>query len=198
MQKLTENLSLKLLSLGIAFIIWTFITNTINPMVSGFVSVPVSIENESYILNQNKTYVVIDSRIIKVTYMVKSDSQTMIRQNDFKVYVDLKDLESTNSLPIHVTVSSDKEDYISNVLPEPQFLHVEIDDVSRNEFEVQYDLRGDVGLEHSVGSVILSPNVVYVSGSDVSVDNVDRVSIEIPLNDKEEMFSGVYHQAPLR
>lgn len=192
MKRLTDNIPIKLLSLGIGIILWVFITNTVNPVVSGFVSVPVTIENEDYILSQNKTYIVIDSRVIKVTYKVKSDLQTRIRQSDFKVYVDLKDLDTTNLLPIHVNVlSNDVEGYISNVLPEPQVLHVELDDMLRREFEVHYDIRGDIGGAHSVGSVILSPNIVYVSGSNTAVDNIEHVSIEIPLNEREESFSGV-------
>jgi hypothetical protein len=168
-----------------------FINNVINPMVSGFVSVPVSIENENYILEQNKTYVIVDSRVIRVTYIVKSNAQTLIRQNDFKVYVDLKDLETTNRLPIHVQTLNDVDSYISNVLPEPQYLHVELADVLRNEFTVGYEVVGDAGPGHSVGSVILSPNVVYVSGSNVAVDNIGEVKIDIPLGNNEETFSGI-------
>lgn len=191
MKRLTENIHIKLLSLGLAFILWIFITNSINPMVSGFVNVPVTIENEDYILEQNKTYTVIDSRIIKVTYKVQSNAQTNVRQSDFKVFVDLKDLETTNSLPIHVTPLNDVDTFISNILPEPQVLHVELDNVARSEFAVQYNIRGDVGAGHSVGNVILSPSVVYVSGSKAAVDSIDRISIEIPLSDREETFSGV-------
>ena len=116
MKKLTENFSIKLLSFGIALILWMFINNVINPVVSGFVSVPISIENENYILDQNKTYVIVDSRVVKVTYVVKSNAQTLIRQNDFKVYVDLKDLETTNRLPIHVQTLNDVESYVKGAM----------------------------------------------------------------------------------
>ena len=191
MKKLTENFSIKLLSFGIALILWMFITNVINPMVSGFVSVPVSIENEDYILDQNKTYLILDSRIVKVTYIVKSDAQTLIRQNDFKVYVDLKDLDTTDRLPIHVQTLNSVESYVSNVLPEPQYLHVELADILRNEFAVGYEVVGNAGPGHSVGSVILSPNIVYVSGSNVKVDNIGEVKIDIPLGNNEETFSGI-------
>ena len=191
MKWLTENFSIKILSLGVALIIWIFISNVTNPMVSGFVSVPVTFENENYILEQNKTYAVVDSRVVKVTYLVKSNAQTHVRQSDFKVTVDLKDLETTNKLPVRVTPLNNIDNDISNILPDPQYLHVELQNISRNEFPVEYEIKGDAGPGHSVGSVILSPNVVYISGSNVAVENIGKASIEIPLSNNEEAFSGI-------
>lgn len=191
MKKLTENFSIKLLSLGIAFILWIFITNLINPMVSGFVNVPITLENEDYILEQNKTYVVKDSRVVKINYLVKSNEQTRVRQSDFKVTVDLKDLDVTTNLPVHVTALNDIDNFISNYSAEPDHLHVELDDVSRNEYVVGYEIKGDAGAGHSVGNVILSPSVVYITGSNAAIDSIGNISIEIPLTDQEEIFSGV-------
>ena len=190
MNKIFKNISIKFLSFAIAFVAWLIIMNLKNPMVSGFVSVPVAMENEDYILSQNKTYTVLGSRVIKVNYMVQANYQTSIHQNDFNVYVDLKDLETTNSLPIHVVASEDVERHTNNIFTEPSVLQVELNDASRKEFEVQYVISGNLGEGHSLGKVFLTPNIVYISGRNEAVEEVDHVSIEIPINNREETFSG--------
>ncbi len=190
-KKITENFSIKMLSLVIAFVAWLIVTNIIDPMLSGFISVPVIIENEDYIFNQNKTYNILDSRVIRVNYKVKSTFQNSIRQNDFRVYVDLKEYDERGLLPVHIDTQNGIENNISNIEPEPSSLRIELSDVSRSEFEVQYELSGNVSEGHGVGSVILSPNIVYVSGGSEAISKINKVSINIPINNREETFSGV-------
>lgn len=191
MKKITENLPIIMLSLMIAITVWFVVMSMINPWINGFVSVHVSMENEDYILNQNKTYIVLDPRIVKVNYMVKNNEQAIVRQSDFSVYVDLKDLDSTNYLPIHAIPLNGVDSYVLNIEVEPSTLHVELDDVARHDFAIKYEIKGDTQEGHTVGSVILSPNVVYISGSNVLIENIDHVSIEIPVVNREESFSGI-------
>ena len=191
MEKIFNNIQFKFISIVVAITIWVILNSIMNPFVDGFVTAPVRFENEDYVLNQNKTYIVLDNKMVRVSYIVRAEYQTQIRQSDFNVYVDLKDLEKTNMLQITATPNKDIEDYVSNVSAEPELLHVELDDIARKEFNVKYDIRGEINRGHSIGNVILSPSVVYVSGSNVGIENIESVSIEIPINNNEEMFSGI-------
>lgn len=191
MKGLRENISIKLISLVGALILWVLIMNIINPLVNGFVNVPIEVENESFALEQDKTYNILDSRMIRITYKVNSNMQTNIKQSDFRVYIDLNDLAYTENIPIRYEVLNNADSYISNVVVNPSTLHVVLDDVSRNEFRVQYEVKGNIGPGHSIGSVILSPNIVYVAGSNVAIGNIGRVAIDIPVQNNEETFSGV-------
>ena len=184
------DISMKLLSLAIALVLWAMIMNIINPLVNGFVNLPIEVENESYALEQDKTYTILDTRVIKVSYKVNSSMQTNIRQSDFRVYIDLNDLAYTENIPVQYDLLNNVDTNISNVKLEPSTLHVVLDDVSRNEYRVQYELEGDISQGHSIGSVILSPNIVYVAGSDFSINNIDHIGITIPVRDSEETFSG--------
>ena len=191
MKKIFNNMGLKLLAFVVAAIIWFAIYLNMNPSVDGFVSVPVKVLNEEYILNQNKTYSFLDNRVVRVNYSVKSEYQTQIRQSDFEVYVDLKNLDNTDMVPVEIRQDSSVESYLWNVSVEPDVLHIALEDASRKEFEVKYDINGEISVGHSIGNVILSPNVVYVSGSNADIENIDKVSIEIPVNNNDEMFSGI-------
>lgn len=192
MKNIKTNLSMKILSLALAGILWVLIMNIINPLVNGFVNVQIQVENEAYALEQDKTYTFLDSKTARVTYKVNSNMQTNIKQSDFKVYIDLNDLAFTENIPLRYEVlNSDVDANISNVQVEPSTVHVVLDNVSRNEFRLKYDIKGNIGPGHSIGSVILSPNIVYVAGSNALVDSIDYVSIDIPIKNNEETFSGV-------
>lgn len=191
MKGLRENISIKLISLFGALILWILIMNIINPLVNGFVNVPIEIENESYALEQDKAYNILGARIVRLRYKVNSNMQTNIKQSDFKAYIDLNDLAYTENLPIRYKILNNADSYISNVVVEPATLHVVLDDVARNEFRVQYEIKGNIGRGHSIGSVILSPNIVYVAGSNIAIGNIGRVGIDIPVQNNEETFSGV-------
>ena len=199
MKKITANLSIKLISLFLAIIIWVVIMNIINPIINGHINLNVSIKNENAILEQNKTYFIIDSKPIRVSYRTQTDNQMAIKQSDFETYIDLNEIaylgdNSSNErkVAVHVIPSSEADSKISNMTYEPTELTVLIDDVLRNEYKVQYNFKGSVEPGHSIGSVLLSPNIVYVSGSNVALENISKIAIDIPVsNSSEETFSGV-------
>lgn len=197
-KKLTANLSIKLISLLVAVIIWVVIMNIINPVINGFVNLNINVKNENVVYEQNKTYFLLDSKSVRVSYKTKTDNQMNIKQSDFNAYIDLKDIEfikdtdsNEKSLTVRLDISPEIDNIISNVQIEPSELKVAIDDVLRSEYKVQYNIVGNAGQGHSVGNVILSPSVVYVSGSNVSLGIIDHLSIDIPISNSEETFSGV-------
>lgn len=191
MKSIKANLSIKILSLLIAALMWALIMNRINPLVNGFVNLPLEIQNENYVTEQDKAFTILNSRVIKVSYKVNSNMQTNVRQSDFRVYIDLKDLAYTDNLPVRYEVSNDADANVSNIQVEPSTVKVVLDDALRTEFRTQYEIKGNIGQGHSIGSVILSPNIVYVSGSKVALESIDHVSIDIPVQNNEETFSGV-------
>lgn len=190
MKRLVANLPIIMLSLIIAITLWFVVMSTTNPWINGFVNVAVTVENEDYIHNQNKTPV-FDPKIVKVYYLARNNEQAIVKQSDFRAYIDLKDLDSTSDLTVHVEALNGVDSYVTNIEAEPNTLHVVLDDVARHDFAIKYDIKGDVRDGHSVGNVILSPNIVYISGSNEKINNISRVLVEIPVNNHEETFSGL-------
>lgn len=190
MNKLSQNLPIKILSIVIAFIIWVCVRRVVTPIVNGFVDAPIQVVNEEALEKINKSYVIKGSKFCKITYMVNSDQATMIRQSDFKVYVDLNDLFTTNDLPIYCEAQNGIDKFVGNINIEPSTLRVELDDMQRKECAVKYRTKGNIEEGHSIGSVIYSPNVVYISGSDSIIKNVSHVSIDIEVDGSAETFSG--------
>ena len=190
MNNFRATLPLKILALILAIIVWVTIKNMINPIQRGFVEVPIAIENEDVITKQNKTYKILDSKMCRITYLINKDQHASVRQNDFKVYVDLDDMNENGEVSVIYNTLNDVDKYISNVDVTPDILHVSVSDAISKELKVKYIIKGDNNDEHIIGSVILSPNVVYASGSDELINNISHLSIDIPLKRNEESFSG--------
>lgn len=187
--KFTDNLSIKFLSIIIATIIWAIVTSMIRSIVSSSVNTQVSLVNEETIIKMNKTFSVKDPLLCKITYQIDQEQAGSVRQSDFRTYIDLNDLLKTNDLPIHCEVLNEADKYVMNVKVEPSTIHVVLDDVVRKEFQVEYKAVGDFDTGHSLGDVILSPSLVYISASDDIIKNIAHVSIDIPVMSHEEMFS---------
>lgn len=181
MKKFTANLSIKIISLFLAIVIWGTITNTKNPLVPGTVEVPVEVENESYVYDQNRTYKIQDSRIVSINYKTRTDTQTRIKASDFKVYIDLKDLASNDNVPIRYVTYNGVDDYISNVQIVPSTLKVTTDELIHKSFTISYKTKGKLADGRTVGNVILSPTVLYVSGSNEVINDIDKLEIDVDL-----------------
>lgn len=198
-KKLMANLSIKLLSILLAVITWATIMNIVNPIITGYVNLSVNVENENAIHEQNKTYFILDTRSVRVSYRTKTNNQMTINASDFYAYIDLNDIayvsdmtSNERKVAVQIKSSPDVDNIISNVQVEPSEVKVVIDDVSRNEYKVQYNIVGDVGAGHSVGNVLLSPNIVYVSSSNAVLESIDHIAIDIPVSKNgDETFSGI-------
>lgn len=185
------SLLIRLISFTIAVFAWATITNLIRPVVSDFISIPVTVTNEAAIKKLNKAYIVKSPLMCRVSYKIDAERQSMVRLSDFNAYVDLNDLLTTNDLPIHYETPNGIDKYISNIRIEPKTVRIVLDDAVRTEIPVLYDFSGKIDERHSIGNVILSPNVVSVSGGDEVLKNISHVSISIPISNQDDNFTGV-------
>lgn len=194
MKKFTSNLSLKLISLFMAVVVWAAIMNIIDPVTTGQVSLHLEVKNADYISNQNKSYTILGAGNITVKYKVKTKSQSQISENDFKVYVDLKDLELGEDIKVYYDYLNKNrvDEKISDIQVEPQTVKVVIEDKLQSNYPVKYDLKGKLASSRTIGNIILSPDVVYVSGSKEMIGKIDHVGIDIDLSlaNNEDSFSG--------
>ena len=103
-KKLKQNLLIKFISVVIAFVVWLLVANAKNPIVNNFVNVEVNVINEAEIYKLNKSYMVHSPRTCKIQYKINADQSALVRQGDFKAYIDLADLLTSNDIPIQFEV----------------------------------------------------------------------------------------------
>ena len=63
-EKLTNNLGLKFLSIGLAIFAWFMVVNVVNPLVVDSEEVPVEMINEDILSRANLTYEIIGKKTV--------------------------------------------------------------------------------------------------------------------------------------
>ncbi len=188
-EKLTNNLTLKVLSVFLAFFIWLAVVNISNPDIEGTKEVPLEVENESVLKASGKTYELLnDKNTVTVEYKVRTLDSGSVSASDFRAYIDLADMwEPTGSVPVKV---ESKNSRIKDVTARPGVIRVQTEDIQRKPFDisVKYEGTEEDGYQH--GAVTISPSYVYVSGPVSLVGQISNVGIVINIDGANSDLSG--------
>lgn len=183
-----NNITLKILSLGIAFIAWILIINIDDPVrTKKFYKIPVNIQNESVITSLNKVYEVIEGDYINITVKGKRSIVDNLRATDFKATADLSNLSSVNAVPIKASFIKDTSgveiiEGINNTL------RITLEDVAESQFKVGYNLNGSIADGYYISEVKLRPNLIRVSGGETIISKLNQVKIEIDISGISDNF----------
>lgn len=191
-ERLINNLSLKILSIFLAFFVWIAVINVSNPEVSRSKEIVLEIENEQVLTQAKKTYELVGKTTVTVTYDVRARDEYKIRNSDFRAYIDLAELyDVTGSVPIRVEVLNNKE-LISNVSAKSGTMRVDTEDLQRKRFDLQIVSSGEPADGYAVDSITLEPDYVYVTGPTSLVGQISYAGVELlDLNGIEGDVTGV-------
>jgi len=178
--KLLNNLSLKLLSLAIAIVLWLIIVNYDNPYKTRTITgIPVEIVNEDTILSNDMIYSVVGNSTISVRVRAPRKTAEALKASDFKATADFKDLYTlTNQVPITVTCSNSRVTADEITLLQ-QSLEIEIEDIETRIMEVQPVITGTPSDGYQVGTVTCSPSSVRVTAPVSFLDQISYVGVPI-------------------
>lgn len=171
-KKMTENIGLKLISLGLAFLMWLFVISIENPVMNmSFSSIPITIENSDVMEAQGKAFELSDSSH-SVTVTVKAERSVLseLSRDNIKATVDMTELDG-NRVPIDVKVTR-YSDRVQSVSPSKEFANVIIEDLAYSQFRIQVEPTGNVMDGYSIGNTSLQNNVVRVSGPESIVSSI--------------------------
>lgn len=174
----TENLSLKGISLILAFMIWLMVVNISKPEISDSKSVQLDVKNQNIFEEDSKTWSV-DRTNVNITYNVRSDVRSSISSSDFYAYIDLSDYSITGSVPVYVEVLNGKETIIGDVQVHPSVAKVSIENVQKKKFDIKKEIIGEPKSGYKVSNIILSPESAYVTGPESEIGRISTVGVEI-------------------
>lgn len=180
-EKLINNLSLKILSIFLAFLIWLSVVNISNPEVTRTKEVPLEIENEQVLTSARKTYDLSGKNTVTVSYDVRKRDESRIRATDFRAYIDLAELyDITGSVPVKVEVISNKE-LLSNVFAKNGTIRVETEDLQRKRFDLIVVQTEEVEDGYQLDAINLNPLYIYVDGPTSLIGQINYVGIPLDL-----------------
>lgn len=178
--KLTNNLSLKILAVVVAILVWIIVVNVSDPIIeSTYSGVQVEILNEDLINQNNQTYEVLnDTNTISVTVMAKRSINDLLGKENIKATADMAELDEENGT-VRIRLETNKyNDKLESIKSKTDVLEVRIEDLMKKQLRITPVINGDPVEGYVTGDVILDQNVVTVQGPESLVSRIDHATAE--------------------
>lgn len=176
-----NNLSLKILSVIAAVLLWLVVVNVDDPIkTETYSGIRVTMVNESAITNKGKVYKIEDeSDVISVTVSAKRSVHKALSSSDFIATADMeKDIQYDNLVAINVTCTN-KNVKAADIKKSRNNVKVSIEDSATEEFNVVVKQRGTPGSGYVVGEMIPEQRVISVTGPASLIAKIKRIEAEV-------------------
>ena len=176
---LTNNIGLKLLSVGLAFVLWVIVAQISNPVGTvSFSNVQVTLINAEQLEAQGKVYQILDQTdVVKVTVRAPESVISTLSASDISAVADLSEISEDGTVPI--TYSLDRAE---RIIADHDELLINVDDKKTKYVNIQYQLIGEVGDGCVQGGVKLARNRLEISGPASAVDRIAYALVTIDLD----------------
>ena len=197
-RKLTDNLSLKIMSVAIAIVVWLIVVNIDNPVGTNYYTITdVELINKEYVESSDTIGKMCmpeeNQDSVKVAITASKKVRDRIRLSDITAVADLQQAVSLDTDPVMVPITVTC--LASGVLPSdikvtPQNLTVTLDEKETQEFVVNVS-KGDTkpGKDYEVGSLTASPEKIRITGPKTLVNKIDKVNATIALDGNTEDYT---------
>ena len=185
-KKIGNNLSLKILSLAIAILVWLLVVNINNPIsTKSFIVSDVELLNEAYIDADGKMCMQDEEQVpIRVTIKAQRKILDRITLNDIRAVADLQQAVSLKTDPVMVpiTVSCGRIS-ADNIEVSPQNMSLHLEDKDTQEFVVNVNTNNtkpDRGYE--IGALTSNPEKIKITGPVSLINKIDKVNASIDVD----------------
>lgn len=187
---LKSGIALRLVSLCAAVFIWTLVTNIQHPILNLKFNAHLETVNEDAIAYLGKSFTIPERDLVRVNYSVKAENAGNVRQSDFRVFVNLAELDGdAGNLPVYVELLNNVQ--VEDYGVTPQQVRVVTDDVVSKQVDVKYNIKGSLSSGLELGNILFSPTQMYITGPNATLEIIDSVKFDIDLSDQTDTFSDV-------
>ncbi len=178
--KWTRNLSLKLLSLVVAFLIWILIDNINNPTRSKlFRDVKIQVVNGESVTEIDKVYDIVSEESVVLKVTERSSVLDRLMPGDFIVTADMENLNEMNTVPLSVTCSNPAVSW-DEIEVVPSSMKVKLEQRKQSEFAVNVSVTGQPEKGYEVGETeIVQGKTVQIAGPESMLNRIGQVSASV-------------------
>ena len=197
-RKITDNLSLKIMSVAIAIVVWLIVVNIDNPVGTNYYTITdVELINKEYVESSDTIGKMCmpeeNQDSVRVAITASKKIRDRIRLSDITAVADLQQAVSldTNPVMVPITVTCSASGVLpSDIKVTPQNLTVNLDEKETQEFVVNVS-KGDTkpGKDYEVGSLTASPEKIRITGPKTLVNKIDKVNAAIALDGNTEDYT---------
>lgn len=186
-EKLTRNISLKILSVILAAILWLVITNVDDPIkTKNFYNFPVEIINEDAIASLNQVYDIKEGETIDFTVAARRSIIENLSMADFSVTADFSKLSDVNAVTIDINCLRYRDEVtISDGLY--QVMKVSLEEQAEKHFRVNVIQKGEPAEGYYVAEKTAS-TIVQVSGPKSKIESIAQIIVEVDVTDVAGSF----------
>lgn len=170
-----RNLSYKLISILLAFILWAYVTNEQNPITKHTYDIPLEtkgLKSSFAILDMPKT--------IKVTVQTSKISFTSLTPRDIHAYVDLTYISQVGEALCPVEIKQDSD--ITIIESKPDNVKVNIDYINSKTFDVDLKPIGKLNNQYTISSSKITPERISITGPQTILDKISSVIVSPEIN----------------
>ncbi|MBR2783776.1 MAG: hypothetical protein IKD93_06255 [Firmicutes bacterium] len=176
-----QNNGFKVLAVILALLLWGYVTVTQNPLTEATFSVPVEIRNLASDLAQPDTNYQVQVRVQGTAGVIED-----LSSYDIAAYVDLTDMQAGEATPV---VNIELPPNVSLVSRSPESLELTLYPKVSQTFSVEVQVRGTPAEGCSLLDPVVTPDIVSLSGSDLSISSVDKVFVAVDVTGLAENYS---------
>lgn len=193
-EKIFNNLSLKLLSVLFAIVLWVVIINIYDPTTSKTLSsVTVQLVNTQELTDKNYTYEVVDGSKISVYISGPSSVITDITSSDIVATADLGRISAfANYVDIDVKVVKNGREITNvDVSPRTTAVILNIENRVTKDFPLKTETEGNVASGYVISDLVLKESTIRITGLASAVDNISKVAAVCNIAGATDDISGM-------
>ncbi len=189
-KKVANNISLKILSLIIAVVVWLLVVNIDNPIgTKSFVVSDVQLLNEAYIDADGKMCIQ-DSEQTPIRVTIKAQRKILDKLTvaDLRATADLQQAVSLDTDPVMVPIAVSCEKVSpNNIEVTPNNLSLHLEDKDTQEFVVNVTTNNTKpDKRYEVGSLTSNPEKIKITGPKSLINKIDKVNASIDVDGATE------------
>ena len=188
-RKLTNNISLKILSVFLAIMLWLVVINVSDPEKTTTISnIPITIINADAITGQEKVYEIISGARASVQVTGPRTIIDSLDSKSFKATADLSKLSLTGAVGVDVELV--KTAYKSKVdIDVKTTMKVTVEDLLHKEFVAEVSDRGNLAEGYVIYERKMAESVVEVIAPQSVMATIAKVCVVVDVTDAKEDFS---------
>lgn len=188
-KKLTNNISLKILSVFLAIMLWLVVINVSDPEKTSTISnIPITIINEDAITGQEKVYEIVSGAKASVQVTGPRTIIDSLDSKSFRATADLSELSMTGAVAVNVELV--KPAYRSKVdIDVKTTMKIAVEDLIHKEFTAEVSDKGNLAEGYVIFGRQMEESLVEVVAPESVMATINKVCVVVDMTGAKEDFS---------
>lgn len=181
---LTNNVGIKIIAVLVAAIVWLAVINVNDPEKTVVLyNIPITMTDEDVITDMGMVYNLNSKDKVNITISGKRSVVSNLTAEDFTATASLSELSKVNAIPIEISANQKSiASKITIVKQSIQTVTVSIENIEKQQFDIEAEFSGKTADGYVTGSYSLSKQSVTIEAPESVLNKIERVVAVCDLN----------------